>query len=114
MSRITRSSRSRLLVSETLTVDKERLPSVRQALPAALLLLALAAIIALVWSNSPFGDSYTALRDTTVGPAALHLNLTLGTWAGDGLLAIFFFVVALIFVYRSFYGMRISGEKLGE
>ena len=29
-------------------------------------------------------------------------------------LAIFFFVVALIFVYRSFYGMRISGEKLGE
>jgi|ADurb_Gel_02_Slu_FD_contig_111_19279_length_2018_multi_4_in_0_out_0_3 hypothetical protein len=39
MSRITRSSRSRLLVSETLTVDKERLPSVRQALPAALLLL---------------------------------------------------------------------------
>jgi NhaA family Na+:H+ antiporter len=30
-----------------------------------------------------------------VGPAALHLDLTLGTWAADGLLAIFFFVVGL-------------------
>ena len=30
-----------------------------------------------------------------VGPAALHLDLTLGTWAADGLLAIFFFVAGL-------------------
>ena len=29
-------------------------------------------------------------------------------------LAVAFFVIALIFVYRSFYGMRISSEKLGE
>jgi K(+)-stimulated pyrophosphate-energized sodium pump len=29
-------------------------------------------------------------------------------------LAVAFFVIALIFVYRSFYGMRISEEKLGE
>jgi len=28
-----------------------------------------------------------------------------------GLSAIFF-LIALVFVYRSFYGMRISGEKL--
>ena len=34
-------------------------------------------------------------RDLTVGPAALHLDLTLGTWAADGLLAIFFFVAGL-------------------
>jgi NhaA family Na+:H+ antiporter len=52
-------------------------------------------LAALVWINSPAGDSYTALRDFTVGPASLHLNLTLGTWAADGLLAIFFFVVGL-------------------
>ena len=30
-----------------------------------------------------------------VGPSALHLDLTLSTWAADGLLAIFFFVVGL-------------------
>ncbi len=36
--------------------------------------------------------SYDDLRDLVVGPEALHLDLTLGTWAADGLLAIFFFV----------------------
>ncbi len=30
-----------------------------------------------------------------VGPALLHLDLSLGTWAADGLLAIFFFVAGL-------------------
>jgi len=54
-----------------------------------------AALVALVWINSPAGDSYTALRDFTVGPASLHLDLSLSTWAADGLLAIFFFVVGL-------------------
>lgn len=59
------------------------------------MLLALAALIALVWINSPLGDAYSDLRDTTVGPAALNLDLTLKTWAADGLLAIFFFVAGL-------------------
>ncbi len=54
-----------------------------------------AACLALVWANSPFADSYHALREVRVGPAALHLDLTLGAWAADGLLAIFFFVVGL-------------------
>jgi NhaA family Na+:H+ antiporter len=58
-------------------------------------LLLVATVIALVWANSPAADSYTALRAHTVGPAALHLDLSLGTWAADGLLAIFFFVVGL-------------------
>ncbi|QTJ67501.1 Na+/H+ antiporter NhaA [Rhodococcus sp. ZPP] len=58
-------------------------------------LLLIGSVIALVWANSPWSDGYTALRDTTVGPASLHLNLSLGTWAADGLLAIFFFVVGL-------------------
>jgi NhaA family Na+:H+ antiporter len=57
-------------------------------------LLAVAAVIALIWSNTA-GDSYLDLRATVVGPAALHLDLTLGTWAADGLLAIFFFVAGL-------------------
>ncbi|CAN5424941.1 Na+/H+ antiporter NhaA [soil metagenome] len=58
-------------------------------------LLLLATVVALVWANSPFSDSYAALRDVRVGPAALGLDLTLGGWASDGLLAIFFFVVGL-------------------
>jgi NhaA family Na+:H+ antiporter len=58
-------------------------------------LLVTAAVVALVWANSPWGDAYETLRDTRVGPSALHLDLTLGTWAADGLLAIFFFVAGL-------------------
>lgn len=54
-----------------------------------------AALIALVWANSPWAETYESLRDTRVGPEALHLDLTLGTWAADGLLAIFFFVAGL-------------------
>ena len=58
-------------------------------------LLLTATVLALVWANSPFANSYNQLRDLSVGPASLHLNLSLGTWAADGLLAIFFFVVGL-------------------
>jgi Na+:H+ antiporter, NhaA family len=59
------------------------------------LLLVGTAALALVWANSPWRGAYTALADVTVGPAALHLDLTLATWAADGLLAIFFFVAGL-------------------
>jgi NhaA family Na+:H+ antiporter len=65
----------------------------KETVGGALLLVATA--VALVWVNSPVGDSYTSMRNYTVGPAALHLDLTLGTWAADGLLSIFFFVVGL-------------------
>ena len=58
-------------------------------------LLLAAAAVALVWANSPWGAAYETLRDTEVGPAALHLDLSLGTWAADGLLAVFFFVAGL-------------------
>ena len=58
-------------------------------------LLVAAAVVALVWSNTGWADSYVALRDTVVGPEFLHLDLTLGQWAADGLLAIFFFVAGL-------------------
>ena len=65
----------------------------RETVGGALLLVA--TVLALVWANSPWSAGYAALRDLKVGPAALHLDLTLGTWAADGLLAIFFFVVGL-------------------
>ncbi|MCZ7436694.1 Na+/H+ antiporter NhaA [Micromonospora sp. WMMC241] len=58
-------------------------------------LLLVGAVLALLWSNSPWAESYHSLRDLRVGPAALHLDLSLATWAADGLLAIFFFVAGL-------------------
>jgi Na+:H+ antiporter, NhaA family len=58
-------------------------------------LLLAATVLALTWANSPRGSSYAGLRDFAVGPAGLHLHLTLGEWAADGLLAIFFFVAGL-------------------
>ncbi|MDO9377963.1 MAG: Na+/H+ antiporter NhaA [Nocardioidaceae bacterium] len=59
------------------------------------LLLILGAVVAIVWANTPWADVYTAIRDVRIGPSALHLDLSIGTWAADGLLAIFFFVVGL-------------------
>src|SRR3954466_5536018 len=69
-------------------------PILRKETVGGVLLLA-GTVVALVWANSPWAESYVALRDTTVGPAALHLHLSLGSWASDGLLAIFFFVAGL-------------------
>ena len=65
----------------------------RETVGGALLLGA--TVVALVWANSPWSRAYDRLRDLTVGPHALHLDLSLGTWAADGLLAIFFFVAGL-------------------
>ena len=59
------------------------------------LLVILFATIALVWANSPLRGLYDSLSSTVVGPASLHLDLTVASWASDGLLAIFFFVVGL-------------------
>ena len=66
----------------------------RRESSGGILLLATTAI-ALIWANSPGADSYFALRDLTIGPAVLQLDLTVGEWAADGLLAVFFFVVGL-------------------
>ena len=54
-----------------------------------------AALLAVLWVNSPWHESYVALRDLKVGIEWGHLRLSLGHWAADGLLAIFFFVAGL-------------------
>lgn len=59
------------------------------------ILLIIAAALALIWANSPFSDSYFALRDFEFGYEPWHLKLSVGHWASDGLLAIFFFLVGL-------------------
>ncbi|MEA5359289.1 Na+/H+ antiporter NhaA [Amycolatopsis sp., V23-08] len=59
------------------------------------LILLGATAVALLWANSPLRESYEALRDFRLGPEFLHLNLSIGDWAKDGLLALFFFVAGL-------------------
>ncbi|MGW2340639.1 Na+/H+ antiporter NhaA [Streptomyces sp. NPDC001661] len=59
-------------------------------------LLLVAAIAALAWSNIPaLHHSYEAVSDFHIGPSALGLNLSIEHWAADGLLAIFFFVAGM-------------------
>jgi NhaA family Na+:H+ antiporter len=52
-----------------------------------------AAIAGLVAANTT--DLYAGARDFVIGPSVLRLDLSIGEWAADGLLAIFFFVVGL-------------------
>jgi len=54
-----------------------------------------ATLLALVLANSGASGLYNTVRDFSFGPEALHLDLSVGAWAADGLLAIFFFVVGL-------------------
>ncbi|PQZ92863.1 Na+/H+ antiporter NhaA [Arthrobacter sp. MYb227] len=58
-------------------------------------LLVISAVVALIWANSPASESYFALRDFKIGYEPWQLELSLGAWAADGLLAIFFFLVGL-------------------
>ncbi|RKT17006.1 sodium/proton antiporter (NhaA family) [Streptomyces sp. 1114.5] len=58
-------------------------------------LLLAAAVIALIWANV-WPHAYQSMLDYTVGPSApLHLDLSLASWAKDGLLTIFFFVAGI-------------------
>lgn len=59
------------------------------------LLLVTAAVVAIIWANSPWAEAYFAIRDTEVGYEPWHLRLSIGSWAADGLLAVFFFMVGL-------------------
>lgn len=67
-------------------------------------ILLVAAAVALIWANSPWASAYQNLVNYEVGPSALHLNLTLGQWAADGLLAVFFFVAGLELKYEFVLG----------
>lgn len=87
-----RTSRIMLYVSKRETLRLKRLLRVEMV---GGVLVMIAALIGFALANSPASEWYFALRDTRIGPEALHLNLTLGQWASDGLLAIFFFLVGL-------------------
>ncbi|RAS67341.1 sodium/proton antiporter (NhaA family) [Lentzea atacamensis] len=58
-------------------------------------IMLIAALVGLVWANSPWAPVYEMLRSVEIGPESLHLRLSLAEWASDGLLVIFFFVAGL-------------------
>src|ERR671915_2545261 len=60
-------------------------------------LLIAAAIVALVWANSPWGETYTGLWGTklSIGLGSFSIEKDLTHWINDGLMAVFFLVVGL-------------------
>ncbi|MGY1691900.1 Na+/H+ antiporter NhaA [Geodermatophilus sp. SYSU D01105] len=60
-------------------------------------LLLLATVAALLWANSPVGESYDAFWHTefAVRVGGAELSLDLQHWVNDGLMVFFFFVVGL-------------------
>jgi Na+/H+ antiporter NhaA len=61
------------------------------------LFLAAATVSALLWANSPWGESYERLWSTEVGVwfGSAELSMDLRHWVDDGLMALFFLVVGL-------------------
>jgi len=85
---------SRLFAALTPGGERNLLDTLRAERTGGVLLL-IGAVVGLLWANSPWSASYDTVSETVVGPAALHLDLSLSGWATDGLLAVFFFVVGL-------------------
>lgn len=59
------------------------------------LVLLAAAVVALVWANTPWSGVYEQIRDFHFGVPALGLDLSVGHWTADGLLAVFFLVAGV-------------------
>ncbi|XXF74888.1 Na+/H+ antiporter NhaA [Myxococcaceae bacterium GXIMD 01537] len=61
------------------------------------ILLALCAVAAMVWANSPWAESYFALFNLplSVGVGGVSGHFTFGEFINDGLMTLFFFVVGM-------------------
>ncbi len=67
-----------------------------------------AALVAVLWANSPWADAYESLRHLQVGP------LDLEHWASDGALSLFFFVAGLELKREMLVGsLRRPGGRAG-
>ncbi len=80
---------------------------------AATLLLLLATLLALVWANSPYSESYSQLWNThiVIGFGEFQAVDTLGHFINDGLMVIFFFVVGLEIKREFLVGELSSPQK---
>ena len=57
--------------------------------------LLVAALVAVVWANTPLSGAYETIRSFHFGIDALGLDLSVEHWASDGLLTIFFFIAGI-------------------
>ena len=82
------------------TIRRPRLATARRFLQTeaggAIVMLG-AAIVALVWANSPWRDAYAALWATelSIDLGPFHLGHDLGHWVNDGLMTLFFLLIGL-------------------
>ncbi|TXI82613.1 MAG: Na+/H+ antiporter NhaA [Flavobacteriales bacterium] len=80
-------------------IDRIRQPfdAVLGAQTSGGVLLFIATVVAMVWANSPWAESYHHLwaQHIVVGNETWRLDLSLHHWINDGLMAMFFFVVGL-------------------
>ncbi len=77
-------------------------------LPALLLLVSAAA--GLIVANSGWGDAAAAVKDAKIGIPGV-LEMSVGHWVADGLLAVFFFVVAVELQYELTSGQLNSRRR---
>lgn len=85
-----------------------------QSESASGIILFAASVIALIWANSPWGDSYRALWNYHIGIKTEHFELykPLIIWINDGLMAIFFFLIGLEVKREILLGELNSMKKL--
>lgn len=78
------------------------------------ILLLLATIVALVWANSSFGDTYTQIWQYDIGIATetFEFKKPLILWVNDGLMAIFFFLIGLEIKRELLIGELNSPKKI--
>ena len=78
------------------------------------ILLLSSTVIALIWANSSFGDSYNALWNYKIGISSesFELKKPLILWINDGLMAIFFFLIGLEIKREVLIGELNSLKKL--
>ncbi len=76
--------------------------------PAIVLLVA--AILALIIANSPLGPAAAGIKETYLGIPGVF-EMSVGHWVQDGLLAVFFFIVAVELQYELTNGELNSARK---
>ncbi len=75
------------------------------------LLLVFAAVLALIIANSALGPAAAQIKEFHLGIPALGLDLSIGHWVKDGLLAVFFFIAAIELRHELRHGELNSARK---
>ncbi|MFG1683918.1 Na+/H+ antiporter NhaA [Nonomuraea sp. NPDC049269] len=74
-----------------------------------------ATLLALLWANSPWGDTYESFWHTTMGLSfgSASFDLDLRHWVNDGLMTVFFFVIGLEISYEARLGQLRDRRLIG-